>query len=59
MALIPRETRNSFFPNTMKTLNTSTLLSTVIQYNTEKIIEDEMSNNKKKVLLLKLTYNVI
>ena len=57
--MLPRETRNSYFSSTKEKLNTNTLLSTVIQYNAEQIIEDEMRNSQNKVMFSNLKqYNM-
>ena len=48
--LLSRETRNSFLLLNKNVTNTNHLLSTVIQYNSEKLIEDEVSKNNKKVI---------
>ena len=44
VSLLPRETRNSLF-----FMNKNTLLGTVIQYNAEKMVEDEVTTNADKV----------
>ena len=53
--LLSRETRNSFLLMKKNVSEPGHLLSTVIQYNAEKLVEDDLTKTKNEVL----EYNIV